>query len=107
MHLICCSLSFPSPSESNRHLLVEAGAISVFVQLLASSDYDVQFYSAAALSNFAVHGASPGVCASVYLTSLSVCLELYRKAIMTSEGGRALSSLIALMKSDQEKVRYL
>lgn len=37
-------------------MLVEAGAISVFVQLLGSSDEDVQFYSAAALSNLAVHG---------------------------------------------------
>lgn len=43
-------------SESNRHVLVEAGAISVFVQLLDSSDEDIQFYSAAALSNLAVHG---------------------------------------------------
>ena len=49
--VICNSLS-----ESNRHVLVEAGAISVFVQLLESSDEDIQFYSAAALSNLAVHG---------------------------------------------------
>lgn len=50
-------IMYNSPfSESNRHVLVEAGAISVFVQLLESSDEDIQFYSAAALSNLAVHG---------------------------------------------------
>lgn len=42
--------------ESNRHVLVETGAVSVFVQLLESEDEDVQFYCAAALSNLAVHG---------------------------------------------------
>ena len=43
-------------TESNRHVLVEAGAITAFVKLLESNDEDVQFYSAAALSNLAVHG---------------------------------------------------
>ena len=42
--------------DSNRHVLVQTGAIPVFVQLLDSSDEDVQFYCAAALSNLAVHG---------------------------------------------------
>ena len=46
------------PIDSNRHELVRTGAVPVFVQLLDSSDEDVQFYCAAALSNLAVHGRS-------------------------------------------------
>lgn len=94
--------------ESNRHVLVEAGAISVFVQLLDSSDEDVQFYCAAALSNLAVHGKSlfswqPKGVADTPLPPL----ESYRKVIVTSGEGRALRSLIKLMQPGREKVSVL
>ena len=65
--------------ESNRHVLVDAGAISVFVQLLESSDEDIQFYSAAALSNLAVHG----MCVSLRHGSL-----LFGCILMQSHTGR-------------------
>ena len=43
-------------TESNRQQLVQGGAVPVFIRMLESQDKDVQFYSAAALSNLAVHG---------------------------------------------------
>lgn len=43
-------------ADSNRQVLVQAGAVLVFVQLLESRDTEVQFYCAAALSNLAVSG---------------------------------------------------
>lgn len=42
------------PTDDNRQQLVNAGAIPVLVQLLSSSDVDVQYYCTTALSNIAV-----------------------------------------------------
>ena len=56
----CFHTHFCCVIESNRHVLVEAGAVELFVQLLSSSDQDIQFYCAAALSNLAVHGKEVG-----------------------------------------------
>ena len=42
-------------SESNRNELVNQGAIPALVELIHMSDYDIQYYSAAALSNLAVN----------------------------------------------------
>lgn len=41
--------------ESNRNELVNQGAIPILVELIHMSDYDIQYYSAAALSNLAVN----------------------------------------------------
>jgi vacuolar protein 8 len=43
-------------SDENRQQLVNAGAIPVLVQLLSSTDVDVQYYCTTALSNIAVDG---------------------------------------------------
>lgn len=43
-----------SGTDDNRQQLVNAGAIPVLVQLLSSSDVDVQYYCTTALSNIAV-----------------------------------------------------
>lgn len=87
---------------------MEAGAISVFVQLLDSSDEDVQFYCAAALSNLAVHGEALFTWQpkGVWLTPPLLPLESYRKVIVSSGEGRALRSLIKLMivQPGREKV---
>ncbi|TQS31662.1 hypothetical protein Golomagni_08053, partial [Golovinomyces magnicellulatus] len=45
-----------SHPDENRQQLVNAGAIPVLVQLLSSSDVDVQYYCTTALSNIAVDG---------------------------------------------------
>lgn len=42
-------------TEANRNELVTCGAIPILVELLHSSDTDIQYYSAAALSNIAVN----------------------------------------------------
>ena len=79
----------------------------VFVQLLDSSDEDVQFYCAAALSNLAVHGRSErkNLEKVLYLSfSLSLCAADHRKAIVAAGDGRVLKSLITLMGSKSEKV---
>lgn len=44
--------------DDNRQQLVNAGAIPVLVQLLSSSDVDVQYYCTTALSNIAVDSAN-------------------------------------------------
>lgn len=41
--------------ESSRNELVRQGALPVLIQALHSDDPEVQYYSIAALSNFAVH----------------------------------------------------
>lgn len=41
--------------QSNRNELVNQGAIPILVELIHMSDYDIQYYSAAALSNLAVN----------------------------------------------------
>ena len=65
------------PIDSNRHELVRTGAVPVFVQLLDSSDEDVQFYCAAALSNLAVHCRSGrNEAMKVIYLSLSLSLQL-------------------------------
>lgn len=64
--------------ESNRHLLVEAGGIDVFVQLLESGDEDVQFYSAASLSNLAVHGTLMCACACMCRGMFHLRLSVYQ-----------------------------
>lgn len=55
-------LGFPSDSDvmtdDNRQQLVNAGAIPVLVQLLSSSDVDVQYYCTTALSNIAVDSSN-------------------------------------------------
>ena len=66
----------PHHLDSNRHELVQTGAVPVFVQLLDSSDEDVQFYCAAALSNLAVHGRSGTKNLEKYFISLSLSLSL-------------------------------
>lgn len=43
-------------ADENRQQLVNAGAIPVLVNLLSSSDTDVQYYCTTALSNIAVDG---------------------------------------------------
>ena len=43
-------------AASNRQQLVTAGVIPVLIRLLQSQDEDVQYYSAAAISNLAVDG---------------------------------------------------
>ena len=63
----------PHHLDSNRHELVQTGAVPVFVQLLDSSDEDVQFYCAAALSNLAVHGKSGR---TNWRSTLSISLSL-------------------------------
>ena len=43
-------------TEGNREKLVQCGGVPVFVHLLTSNNTDIQFYSAASISNLAVHG---------------------------------------------------
>ncbi len=45
-------------ADENRQQLVNAGAIPVLVQLLSSSDVDVQYYCTTALSNIAVDASN-------------------------------------------------
>ena len=45
---------FVRTTASNRQQLVTDGAIPVLIRLLQSKDEDVQYYSAAAISNLAV-----------------------------------------------------
>jgi vacuolar protein 8 len=71
--------------DENRQQLVNAGAIPVLVQLLSSSDVDVQYYCTTALSNIAVDGAN-------------------RKKLAQTES-RLVQSLVYLMDSSSPKVQ--
>lgn len=51
-------------AASNRQQLVTAGVIPVLIRLLQSQDEDVQYYSAAAISNLAVDGTGIHWCTS-------------------------------------------
>lgn len=72
-------------ADDNRRQLVEAGAIPVLVQLLASKDTDVQYYCTTALSNIAVDQSN-------------------RKRLSTNET-RLVQSLVELMDCNQPKVQ--
>jgi len=71
-------------SDDNRQQLVNAGAIPVLVQLLASQDVDVQYYCTTALSNIAVDASN-------------------RKKLATNET-RLVQLLVQLMDSPSPKV---
>jgi vacuolar protein 8 len=72
-------------SDENRRELVNAGAIPVLVQLLSSSDVDVQYYCTTALSNIAVDAGN-------------------RKRLAATEA-RLIQSLVRLMDSSSPKVQ--
>ena len=72
-------------TDDNRQQLVNAGAIPVLVQLLSSTDVDVQYYCTTALSNIAVDAGN-------------------RKKLAQSET-RLVQSLVLLMDSSSPKVQ--
>lgn len=72
-------------SDENRQQLVNAGAIPVLVQLLSSTDVDVQYYCTTALSNIAVDAGN-------------------RKRLAQNEP-RLVQSLVHLMDSSSPKVQ--
>ena len=80
-------LALPSltVTDDNRVQLVNAGAIPVLVQLLTSSDVDVQYYCTTALSNIAVDAGN-------------------RKRLAQTEP-RLVQSLVHLMDSSSPKVQ--
>lgn len=74
-----------SVTDENRQQLVNAGAIPVLVQLLSSSDVDVQYYCTTALSNVAVDSNN-------------------RRKLAQNEQ-RLVQSLVNLMDSSSPKVQ--
>jgi vacuolar protein 8 len=74
----------PLPDD-NRQQLVNAGAIPVLVQLLSSTDVDVQYYCTTALSNIAVDASN--------------------RAKLAQTEGRLVGSLVHLMESSSPKVQ--
>jgi vacuolar protein 8 len=72
-------------TDDNRQQLVSAGAIPVLVQLLSSTDVDVQYYCTTALSNIAVDAGN-------------------RKKLAQTEP-RLVQSLVHLMDSSSPKVQ--
>ena len=72
-------------ADDNRQQLVNAGAIPVLVQLLQSSDMDVQYYCTTALSNIAVDASN-------------------RKKLAQTES-KLVQSLVQLMDSGTPKVQ--
>ena len=81
----CCQSDANSTGDENRQQLVNAGAIPVLVQLLSSSDVDVQYYCTTALSNIAVDANN-------------------RKKLAQNES-RLIQSLVNLMDSSSPKVQ--
>ena len=79
------SVSILTKVDDNRIQLVSAGAIPVLVQLLSSSDVDVQYYCTTALSNIAVDNGN-------------------RKRLSQGEP-RLVQSLVHLMDSSSPKVQ--
>jgi vacuolar protein 8 len=71
--------------DDNRQQLVTAGAIPVLVQLLSSTDVDVQYYCTTALSNIAVDASN--------------------RAKLAQTEGRLVGSLVHLMDSSSPKVQ--
>jgi vacuolar protein 8 len=71
--------------DDNRQQLVNAGAIPVLVQLLSSTDVDVQYYCTTALSNIAVDASN--------------------RAKLAQTEGRLVQSLVHLMESSSPKVQ--
>ena len=72
-------------AEFNRNELVEHGALPILVSVLESSDHDVQYYCAAALSNMAVN-------------------EKHRALVVAIGHFDCLHRLIALLASSKDKV---
>lgn len=72
-------------TDENRQQLVAAGAIPVLVQLLSSTDTDVQYYCTTAISNIAVDAEN-------------------RRKLQNTEP-RLVANLIALMDSQSLKVQ--
>jgi vacuolar protein 8 len=79
-----CMYADPLPDD-NRQQLVNAGAIPVLVQLLSSTDVDVQYYCTTALSNIAVDATN--------------------RAKLAQTEGRLVGSLVHLMESSSPKVQ--
>lgn len=82
---LCISIQLTWTTDENRQQLVNAGAIPVLVQLLSSSDVDVQYYCTTALSNIAVDASN-------------------RKKLAQSEP-KLVQSLVNLMDSSSPKVQ--
>lgn len=70
--------------DENRALLVQAGAVPVLVDLLLSSDHDIQYYCTTAISNIAVD-------------------PINRERLAKNEPG-LVSSLVKLMSGESELV---
>lgn len=88
-------------TDENRHQLVIAGAIPVLVNLLNSSDTDVQYYCTTALSNIAVDG-KPHVNSSA---SLAHFLEAVNRKKLAQSEPKLVTSLVQLMDSPSLKVQ--
>ena len=82
---IKCDRVLTKDIDDNRQQLVNAGAIPVLVQLLSSTDVDVQYYCTTALSNIAVDAGN-------------------RKKLAQNES-RLVQSLVHLMDSSSPKVQ--
>ena len=81
LDIVCADME----PDDNRQQLVNAGAIPVLVQLLSSSDVDVQYYCTTALSNIAVDASN--------------------RAKLAQTEGRLVGSLVHLMESSSPKVQ--
>lgn len=77
-------------AASNRQQLVTAGAIPVLVKLLQSQDEDVQYYSAAAISNLAVDGNTVHTRSPLHQRDVCAC--------MTSSSGMSIMSMHSVVR---------